>query len=71
MPVYGFTLNGTDVTVDAPEDLPPGQIMAAVDLLERTSSPTDEDIRAIENVCRCGTYFHVRQAIESAAQKMG
>ena len=152
MPVYGFTLNGTDVTVDAPEDLPllwalrdklgvtgpkygcginvckactslldgeavrpcsvkvstaegrevttiegladgdtlhpvqeawleqdvpqcgycqPGQIMAAVDLLKRTSSPTDEDIRAIENVCRCGTYFRIRQAIESAAQKMG
>ncbi|MBP2366552.1 (2Fe-2S)-binding protein [Pseudonocardia parietis] len=151
MPVYGFTLNGSDVTVDAPEDLPllwalrdklgvtgpkygcgidvckactslldgeavrpcsvkvstvegrevttiegladgdtlhpvqeawleqdvaqcgycqPGQIMAAVDLLKRTSSPTDEDIRAIENVCRCGTYFRIRQAIESAAQKM-
>ncbi len=48
----------------------PGQIMAAVALLKRTSHPTDEDIRAIENVCRCGTYFRIRQAIESAAAKM-
>lgn len=151
MPVYGFRLNGADVTVDAAEDLPllwalrdklgvtgpkygcginvckactslldgeavrpcsvkvstvegrevttiegladgedlhpvqeawleqdvpqcgycqPGQIMAAVALLKRTSSPTDEDIRAIENVCRCGTYFRIRQAIMSAAEKM-
>jgi isoquinoline 1-oxidoreductase alpha subunit len=48
----------------------PGQIMAAVALLKRTSSPTDEDIRAIENVCRCGTYFRIREAIMSAAEKM-
>ena len=48
----------------------PGQIMAAVALLSRTRNPTDADIDAIENVCRCGTYFRVRQAIKSAALKM-
>ncbi len=48
----------------------PGQIMSAVDLLRRTSNPTDAEIDAIENVCRCGTYFRVRQAIKSAAAKI-
>ncbi|MFB6581011.1 (2Fe-2S)-binding protein [Streptomyces sp. NPDC056402] len=48
----------------------PGQIMAAVALLERTSEPTDEDIDAIANICRCGTYFRIREAIRSAARKM-
>jgi len=45
----------------------PGQIMAAVALLKRTPHPTDADIDKIENVCRCGTYFRVRQAIKQAA----
>src|SRR3954469_22629157 len=48
----------------------PGQIMAAVALLKRTSNPTDEDIDAIENVCRCGSYFRIREAIKAAAAKM-
>ena len=46
----------------------PGQIMAAVALLKRTSEPTDADIDRIENVCRCGTYFRIRQAIKRAAE---
>jgi isoquinoline 1-oxidoreductase subunit alpha len=46
----------------------PGQIMTAVALLNRTPNPTDEDIDRIENVCRCGTYFRIRQAIKRAAQ---
>jgi isoquinoline 1-oxidoreductase alpha subunit len=45
----------------------PGQIMAAVALLERTRKPTDEDIDKIENVCRCGSYFRIREAIKRAA----
>lgn len=45
----------------------PGQIMAAVALLKRTPNPTDEDIDKIENVCRCGSYFRIRQAIKKAA----
>jgi isoquinoline 1-oxidoreductase subunit alpha len=48
----------------------PGQIMAAIDLLKRTKTPTDADIDAIENMCRCGTYGRIRQAIKSAAAMM-
>ena len=48
----------------------PGQIMAAVDLLRRTHEPTDADIDEIENVCRCGSYFRIREAIKSAAAKL-
>ncbi len=49
----------------------PGQIMAAVALLREDKEVTDADIDAIENVCRCGTYFRVREAIKSAQAKMG
>ena len=48
----------------------PGQIMAAVALLRKTKNPTDAQIDAIENVCRCGSYFRIREAIKSAAAKM-
>ena len=48
----------------------PGQIMAAVALLGRTLNPSDADIDAIENVCRCGTYFRIREAIKKAAELM-
>jgi isoquinoline 1-oxidoreductase alpha subunit len=48
----------------------PGQIMAAVDLLSRTRNPTDADIDAIENMCRCGTYGRIRQAIKAAGAMM-
>jgi|ERR1039458_9961564 isoquinoline 1-oxidoreductase alpha subunit len=47
-----------------------GQIMSAVALLERTPHPTDTDIDAAMNgnLCRCGTYTRIRQAIHEAAQ---
>jgi isoquinoline 1-oxidoreductase alpha subunit len=48
----------------------PGQIMAAVDLLKRTKTPSDADIDAIENMCRCGTYGRIRAAIKRAASMM-
>ena len=48
----------------------PGQIMAAAALLKRTKTPTDADIDAIENVCRCGTYGRIREAIKAAAAMM-
>lgn len=48
----------------------PGQIMAAVDLLKRTKTPSDADIDAIENMCRCGTYGRIRLAIKAAAARM-
>jgi isoquinoline 1-oxidoreductase alpha subunit len=48
----------------------PGQIIAAVDLLSRTRNPSDADIDAIENMCRCGTYGRIREAIKAAAVAM-
>jgi isoquinoline 1-oxidoreductase alpha subunit len=47
----------------------PGQIMAAVALLDRTPHPTDADIDKIENVCRCGTYHRIRKAIKQASSR--
>ena len=45
-----------------------GQIMAAVDLLQHTPRPSDEDIaREMGNICRCGTYVRIRKAIHRAA----
>jgi isoquinoline 1-oxidoreductase alpha subunit len=45
-----------------------GQIMAAAALLADTPNPTDADIETVmDNVCRCGTYFRVREAIKRAA----
>ena len=46
-----------------------GQIMAAAALLSKTPEPTDADIdRAMQgNICRCGTYQRIRQAIKVAA----
>ncbi len=47
----------------------PGQIMAAVALLQAKAKPTDEDIdQALSgNVCRCGTYGRIRAAVHRAA----
>jgi isoquinoline 1-oxidoreductase alpha subunit len=47
-----------------------GQIMAAVDLLKRKPKPSDDDIAAIGNLCRCGTYPRIRKAILRAADTM-
>ena len=46
-----------------------GQVMSAVALLQRNKAPTDADIDAAMsgNICRCGTYQRVREAIKSAA----
>jgi isoquinoline 1-oxidoreductase alpha subunit len=45
-----------------------GMIMAVAALLKTTPKPTDADIdRAITNICRCGTYQQVREAIHAAA----
>jgi len=46
----------------------PGMIMASVALLRENPSPSSADIdAAITNICRCGTYNRVRQAILAAA----
>ncbi len=46
-----------------------GQIMTAVALLEQNPNPTDEEIEAVMtgNLCRCGTYIRIKQAIKLAA----
>jgi isoquinoline 1-oxidoreductase alpha subunit len=46
-----------------------GMIMAAAALLAEIPHPSDADIdAAITNLCRCGTYQRVRQAIHAAAR---
>ncbi|MGO1079073.1 (2Fe-2S)-binding protein [Inquilinus sp. CA228] len=46
-----------------------GMIMAAAGLLKENAQPSDEDIAAgITNICRCGTYNRVRDAIKLAAR---
>ena len=48
-----------------------GQIMAAAALLAKIRAPTDADIdQAMSgNICRCGTYPRIREAIKQAARK--
>jgi isoquinoline 1-oxidoreductase subunit alpha len=52
----------------------PGQIMAAVDLVNRVKaenrSITDADLDTIRNICRCGTYTRIREAVVQGARKM-
>ncbi len=46
-----------------------GMIMAVEALLNDVPQPTDEDInQRINNICRCGTYQRIREAIKTAAQ---
>jgi isoquinoline 1-oxidoreductase alpha subunit len=45
-----------------------GQIMAAASLIARTPKPTDSEIdTAMTNICRCGCYPRIKDAIKSAA----
>lgn len=50
-----------------------GQIMSAAALLDANPDPTDEEITdAMQgNLCRCGTYNRIRQAVKIAAQNQG
>jgi aerobic-type carbon monoxide dehydrogenase small subunit (CoxS/CutS family) len=47
-----------------------GQIMSAAALLQRAPNPTDRQIddAMSENLCRCGTYLQIREAIHAAAK---
>ena len=47
-----------------------GQIMSATALLDATPNPNDADINAAMsgNICRCGTYVRIRDAIKQAAK---
>jgi isoquinoline 1-oxidoreductase subunit alpha len=50
-----------------------GQIMTAAALLDANPNPTDDDINAAMsgNLCRCGTYNRIRQAVKLAAGNQG
>jgi isoquinoline 1-oxidoreductase alpha subunit len=50
-----------------------GQIMTAAALLARTPSPSDEQIATAMqgNLCRCGTYMRIREAVRRAATEVG
>ena len=45
----------------------PGFIMAIAALLDSTPDPTDEQVAALPNICRCGAYPRIRKAIRRAA----
>ncbi|MBM0124006.1 (2Fe-2S)-binding protein [Pimelobacter simplex] len=52
----------------------PGQIMTAVALVNRVRAEnraiTEDDLDSIRNVCRCGTYSRIREAIRTGAARM-
>jgi isoquinoline 1-oxidoreductase subunit alpha len=52
----------------------PGQIMTAVALVRRARDEgrtiTEADLDEIRNVCRCGTYNRIREAITAGAERM-
>ena len=52
----------------------PGQIMAAVATVRKAQAAghevSDADLDEIRNVCRCGTYSRIREAIKAGAQDM-
>ena len=49
----------------------PGMIVSAAALLERTPQPSDEQIRAAldPNLCRCGSYPRILEAVKRAASR--
>src|SRR5215217_291181 len=70
--IEGLSVNGDHPLQQAWEELDvaqcgycqSGQIMAAAALLKRNPKPTDADIdAAMTNICRCGTYQRIREAV--------
>lgn len=49
-----------------------GQIMSAVALLSKNSTPSDEEITSAMsgNICRCGTYQRIHAAIKTASKEL-
>ena len=47
-----------------------GQLIAATSLLDKIHHPSDEDIDTAmsNNICRCGTYVRIKQAIKTASK---
>ena len=52
----------------------PGQIMAATALVRKAQSEgrtiDDADLDEIRNICRCGTYTRIREAVKAGAERM-
>lgn len=48
----------------------PGQLIAATALLDKNDSPTDQDIdeAMVGNICRCGTYQRIKNAINRTVE---
>jgi isoquinoline 1-oxidoreductase subunit alpha len=75
--IEGLSLDGTHPVQIAWQELDvpqcgycqAGQMMSAAALLAKNPKPTDQDIDAAMNgnICRCGTYLRIRQAIHKAA----
>lgn len=75
--IEGLSANGTHAVQRAWEQIQvpqcgycqSGQIMQAAALLKEKPRPTDHDIENAMsgNICRCGTYQRIRQAIKMAA----
>lgn len=67
----GHALQQAWMGVDVPQCgyCQPGQIMSAAALLTKNPNPSDAEIDAAmaDNLCRCGTYLRIRQAIHGAA----
>ncbi len=61
-------------TVDVPQCgyCQAGQIMTAAALLNRKSNPSDKDIADAMNgnICRCGTYHRIKDAVKLASKNM-
>ena len=68
----GIALRNAWVHLDVPQCgyCQSGQIMTAVALLKSVPKPTDAQIEQSMggNICRCGTYVRIRQAIRNVAQ---
>lgn len=76
--IEGLSENGTHPVQEAwlEHDVPQcgycqaGQIMNAVAFLRENKRPTDKDIEAAMdgNICRCGTYTRIKEAIKTASK---
>ncbi|HUE85678.1 MAG TPA: (2Fe-2S)-binding protein [Vicinamibacterales bacterium] len=75
--IEGLSAEGTHPTQQAWQEIDvaqcgycqAGQIMSAVALIQQKPKPTDADIdQAMNgNICRCGTYIRIREAVKRAA----
>ncbi len=48
----------------------PGMVVTTVDLLARTPDPSEEQIRGLQNLCRCCGYPKIAKAVRNAAARM-